>query len=154
MQMITCLGAGPDGICTIFEVTSCTLLSTGKFNGNFPLSGQRWSLTPEQGARFVTSMKWFLPSDPYRWKTWICFIWKVQILVMKFAMSMSRASAPHSDMSYNIKVKSNLAKPTKIEDLSKKIHLHLLEYLSWTLMNFRKFHVSAHHIIVVKILKK
>lgn len=37
----TCLGAGPDGIFTIFEVTSRTLLVRGKSEAELPFSGQR-----------------------------------------------------------------------------------------------------------------
>lgn len=62
---ITCFGAGPAGIRTIFDVTSRTLSQTGKFEFDFSFSGHRWSLTPEQGARFVTKIKWFFPFDPY-----------------------------------------------------------------------------------------
>lgn len=37
----TCFGAGPDGIFIIFDVTSTTLLLTGKSEAEFPFSGQR-----------------------------------------------------------------------------------------------------------------
>ena len=50
---------------TIFDVTSTTLSQTGKFEFDFSFSGHRWSLTPEQGASFVTKIKWFFPFDPY-----------------------------------------------------------------------------------------
>ena len=61
----TCLGAGPAGMCTILEVTSIILLLPGASDPDVLFfSGQRWSLIPEQGARFVTNMKWPLPSDP------------------------------------------------------------------------------------------
>lgn len=50
---------------TIFDVTSTILSQTGKFEFDFSFSGHRWSLTPEQGARFVTKIKWFFPFDPY-----------------------------------------------------------------------------------------
>lgn len=61
----TCFGAGPAGMRTIFDVTSTTLSQTSKFEFDFSFSGHRWSLTPEQGARFVTKIKWFFPFDPY-----------------------------------------------------------------------------------------
>ena len=60
----TCLGAGPDGMCTIFDVTSTTFLLGDKFEVDLPFSGQRCSLTPEHGARFVTNIKWLFPFDP------------------------------------------------------------------------------------------
>jgi len=37
----TCVGAGPDGIGTIFEVTSRTLLLRGKLEVDNPFSGHR-----------------------------------------------------------------------------------------------------------------
>jgi len=55
--ILTCFGAGPAGMRTIFDVTSKTLSQTGKFEFDFSFSGHRWSLTPEQGTRFVTNIK-------------------------------------------------------------------------------------------------
>lgn len=64
----TCLGAGPDGMWTILDVTSSTLLQLGKSEADFPFSGHKWSLTPVHGSRFVTKMKWLFPFDPYKWR--------------------------------------------------------------------------------------
>lgn len=60
----TCLGAGPDGIFTILDVTSKIRLLTDKSEVEVPFSGQRCSLSPEQGDRLVTKTKWVFPFAP------------------------------------------------------------------------------------------